>query len=111
KTELSFLSLICAGKRALFVPEELRLDQRVRDRSAVHGDERLFAPGTQMMDRPSHELFAGAGLTLYENRQWGICHQLDLIDDVRHLPAGACQPLQRCRDDLLCLLQLARALL
>src|SRR2546422_9038425 len=49
--ELPLLALMRPGERTLLVAEQLRLDQRVRDRAAVDGDERLVAAGAQMMDR------------------------------------------------------------
>src|SRR2546422_5540968 len=39
------LALMRPGERTLLVAEQLRLDQRVRDRAAVDGDERLVAAG------------------------------------------------------------------
>src|SRR3989442_2498807 len=62
KLELPLLALMGSGERALLVTQELRLDQGVRDCAAVDRDERLLAPGTQLMDRASDELLAGAGL-------------------------------------------------
>src|SRR3989454_12686075 len=49
--ELPLLALMCPRERALLVAEQLRLDERVRDRAAVDGDERLVAAGAELMDR------------------------------------------------------------
>src|SRR5207245_9459169 len=91
--------------------EELRLDQGVRYRAAVDSDKRLLSPGTQVMDRPSDELLASAGLALDENSQRGVGHLLDLLDNLLHLPVRAHQKPQRALDDLVRLTQFARALL
>src|SRR5438093_8640863 len=84
--ELPLLALMCPRERALLVTEELRLDQGVRDRAAVDRDKRLLASSTQLMNRASDELLAGAGLALDEHSQRGLGHLLDLLDDLLHLP-------------------------
>src|SRR5713101_3760604 len=109
--ELPFLSLMRPRERALLITEELRLDQGVRYRAAVDRDKRLFASGTQLMDRASDELLASAGLAFDENRQRGVGHLLDLLDNLLHLAIRAHQKPQRALDDLVCLPQFARALL
>ena len=109
--EVPHLSLVRTGERALLIAEELRFDQGVGNRAAVHGDKWLLASGTQLMDRPSHEFLAGAGLAVDEDRERRIGHLLDLLDDLLHLPTRAYQPFQRALDDLVCLPQLVRALL
>src|SRR5882762_5523329 len=100
KLELSLLALMGAGEGALLVAEQLRLDQRVGDGTAIDRDKGLVAPGAQLMDRPSHELLAGAGLTLDEHREWGVGHLLDLLDYLLHWPTRALQELQRALDEL-----------
>src|SRR2546430_11528077 len=50
--ELPLLALMRPGERTLLVAEQLRLDQRVRDRAAVDGDERLVAAGAPMDEPP-----------------------------------------------------------
>src|SRR5436309_495582 len=62
------------------------------------------------MDCPSDELLASTGLTLDEDRERGVGHLLDLLDDLLHLPTRTHQPPQRALDDLVCLPQFARAL-
>src|SRR5918999_3848744 len=96
---------------ALLVAEELRFDQGIRDRPAVHGNKRLLPPGTQMMDRPRCQFFAGAGLTFYENREWGVGYSLDLLNDVRHSPARAFHPGQGAFAGSLSFEQLMRAVI
>src|SRR5207245_1695072 len=109
--ELPLLSLMRPCERALLIAEELRLDQGVRDRAAVDSDKRLFASGTQLMDRPSDEFLAGAGLALDEDSERGVGHLLDLLDNLLHLAIRPHQKPQRALDDLVRLPQLARALL
>src|SRR5439155_1437307 len=111
KLELPRLSLMCPGERALLIAEELRLDQGVGNRAAVDGDKRLLATGAQLMDRPSDEFLASAGLALDEDRERGVGHLLDLLDNLSHSPTQAHQPPQRALDDFVCLPQVARALL
>src|SRR5205807_714824 len=111
KLELPRLSLICAGERALLIAEELRLDQGIRYRAAVDGDERLLASVTELMDRPSNKFLASAGLALDEDSERGVGHLLDLPDNLLHLPTWVHQKPQRAVDDLACLPQIARALL
>src|SRR5438876_11555305 len=98
-------------ERALFIAEELRLDQGVRARAAVDGDKWHLASGAELMDRPSDELLAGAGLAFDEDRERGVGHPLDLLDNLCQLLARGHQPPQRALDDRGGLLQLARALL
>src|SRR5256884_5568988 len=109
--ELPLLPLMRHGERTLLVAEQLRLDQRVRDRTAVDGDERLVAASAQMMDRAGHELLAGAGFALDEDRERRVSHLLDLLGDLLHLPTRPHQPAQRTLADLFSPPQSLRALL
>ncbi len=73
-----------AGERALLVPEDLALEQGLRDRRAVHGDERsATAPGV-VVDRARHQLLARSALTEHEDRRVGRCDLLDLAGDLLH---------------------------
>src|SRR5207249_5079717 len=90
---------------------ELLLDRRVRFRAAGDGDERLLASGTQLMDGPSHEFLAGADLALDEDREQGVARLPDLLDKLFQLLIRGHQPPQRAPDDLVCFLEVARALL
>src|SRR2546430_14923137 len=64
--ELPLLALMRPGERTLLVAEQLRLDQRVRDRAAVDGDERLGAAGARGRARPGPALPCGARFALPE---------------------------------------------
>src|SRR5438477_5647008 len=48
-----------AGERTFLMPEQLALEQILRNRGAVHGDERLGAAWPVRVNRPRDELFAG----------------------------------------------------
>ena len=50
------------GEGALAVPEQLRLDEVMRERTAIHRDEPGLSSGAVVMNRSGHELLAGAGL-------------------------------------------------
>src|SRR5216110_3234944 len=89
KLELPLFALMGAGERALLVAEQLRFNQRVRDGATIDRDKWLIAPPAQLMDRPSHELFAGAGLALDEDRERRVGHAPDLLDDLLHVSARA----------------------
>src|SRR2546429_1202210 len=51
-----------AGEGALHMPEELAFEERLRDRSAVDGNERLSASRAGRVDGPGDQLLAGAAL-------------------------------------------------
>src|SRR5258708_32019666 len=73
-----------AGERALFVAEQLTLEQRRRNRGAVAFEERLRAARAQAMDGAGDELLARAGLTADENGGVGRRHHANLIEHVAH---------------------------
>src|SRR5207302_977373 len=102
---------MCSRERALFIAEEFRLDKGIRYRAAVNSDKRLLTSITELMDRPSDEFLARAGLALDENSERGVGHPLDLLDNLLHLPTRVHQKPQRAIDDLVCLAQITRALL
>src|SRR5579862_8667415 len=51
-----------SGERASHMPEELGLEQRLGNRAAVERDEALLPARARVVQRPSREFFAGAGL-------------------------------------------------
>ena len=55
-------AIVRAGEGALLVTEDLALEQRLRNRRAVDGDERERRPRAQLVDRLRDELLAGARL-------------------------------------------------
>ena len=58
--ELADLELVGAREGASLVAEQLALEQLPRHRRAVDLDERSVAAGSEVVDRPRHELLAGA---------------------------------------------------
>ena len=85
--EAALLALVGAGKRALFVAEELRLDQRFWQRAATDLDERLPRPERVVVDRLRDELLAGARLAADEDGRVGARHLHDLLADLPHRAA------------------------
>jgi hypothetical protein len=66
-----------ASKRMSLVPEQLRLHQRGRDRTAVHGNHRPSATARTLVNRPGNELLACACFP--DDQHWRISLG-DLID-------------------------------
>src|SRR5262249_1975497 len=110
-----------AGERAALVAEELALDQLLRDRGAVHLDERLVLPRRVVVERARDELLAGAALAGDEHRRRRVGDALEHVVDLgeavrraddpearaarpglrrRRLLAGELPRLQRLADDL-----------
>src|SRR5207237_8813943 len=71
-----------AGERAFFVAENFALEQRLRNRRTVDGDEREGGARAELMDRLRDELLAGARLRGDEHRRRGrrglLVHLVDL---------------------------------
>jgi len=57
------------GEGAACVPEQLVLDERVRDGRTIDRDERVRGAPAHRMDRVSSELLAGAGLAFDQHRR------------------------------------------
>ena len=55
-------ALARAGERAFLVAEQLALQQRLRERGAVHRHKRAQPPGAGVVDRLGEQFLAGAGL-------------------------------------------------
>src|SRR5438552_1496036 len=88
---------------ALLVAEELALDQLARERRAVHLDERLRAPRAVVVGRVGDQLLPCAARAADEDRQVGVRHLADYVEDALHRGALADQApeLVRARDLLL----------
>ena len=84
-----FLLLLGAGERALFVAEELRLDQALGQRRAADFDERLLGPQRVVVNRVRDELFAGARFAADERGRVRGRHLRHLLV---HLPDRAARP-------------------
>ena len=74
-----------ARERAAHVAEELRLEQGLRQRAAVHGDERPLAPRAGVVDGLGDDLLAGARLAGDEHGGVGGGDPRHEIEDPLHL--------------------------
>src|ERR1051326_392037 len=82
--EVALAALDGVRERALLMAEDLRLDQRRRDRAAVEGDERFVAPARKRVDRVRHDLLARARLADDEDVRVGVRDHLDLFEELLH---------------------------
>ena len=74
--------LVGAGERALLVAEQLRFEQVLLQRRAVHLDEVARRAVRVVVDRAGDELLARAGLAADQHRGVALG---DLPDDAEHL--------------------------
>ena len=81
-----------AGKCALLVAEQLTLEQRLRERADVLGDERLGAPVGEHVDRAGDELLPRSALALDEHGARHRRHLLHLHHHLAHPVALADEP-------------------
>src|SRR3954453_6355830 len=65
--DLARFGLMGSGEGATLIPEQLGLEQLVREGGTVDRHERSVAPRRRSMDEPRQDLFAGARLTLQEH--------------------------------------------
>ena len=77
-------ALAGARERALAEPEQLGLEQLGRDGRAVHGDERLVAPGAREVDRAGEELLADPGLAVDQHRRVELGHRAQQLEHLLH---------------------------
>jgi len=82
--EVSGLRANGAGEATALVTEQLRFDQRRRDRSAVDGHERLRPPPAQLMNRLCSELLASAALSGQQHAHARRRHTLDACEQISH---------------------------
>jgi hypothetical protein len=80
------LSFTGAGERALGVPEELTLEQRLGQRAAVDRGERPLAARGALVDPARHDLLAGAALAGDEH---GAVGRRDRLGQSQRLTPGA----------------------
>jgi hypothetical protein len=69
-------------ERALFVSEQLRLEQRFGNGRAVDGDKRAFRSAAEGVQGAGEQLFAGAALPLQQHGRVGAGRTMQLL---RHL--------------------------
>ena len=72
------------GEGALLVAEQLALQQRLRQRRAVHLDQRLLCARRQAVDRLRHHLLAGAALARDQHRGAAGRHLRDHLEHPVH---------------------------
>ena len=80
-----------AGKRASLVAEESALDQFVRDRRQVDGDERRLATARFPVEQAREQFFTRAALAEDQDGRGELRDFLHQIDDVADLTAGTDQ--------------------
>ena len=76
-----------AGERAALVAEERALDQLVRDRRQVDGDERRVGAARLPVQQPREQLLAGAALAEDQHRRRQLGDLVHQLDDLAHLLA------------------------
>src|SRR5262249_12070253 len=84
----------CAGESPLGMPEKLGLKKILGQGAAIHGDKRMWLPRTIKMQRSGHQRFAGAALTLDENRAVCFRNLGDEAVNLLHPRAGSNQVLE-----------------
>ena len=72
-------------ERASLMSEDLTLHQLPRNCSRVDRDEGTLASGAKLVNRPRHELLAGAALAMDQHRSLAFREPLDELVDLPHL--------------------------
>src|SRR4051812_27892875 len=73
-----------AGKRSLFVSEQLAFQQRLGERGAIDGDHRFLGPLAMAVQRPRDQLFARAALPENQNGLVTGSSPLDKAENLLH---------------------------
>ena len=87
-------ALVGAGERALLVPEQLALEERLGERGAVQRDERLLGARAERVDRAGELPLAGAALAGDEDRRPRARDLARDAIDLLHRGARADEPLE-----------------
>src|SRR5262245_18073476 len=66
------------------MPEQLGLQQRIRDGGAIDFDERHLTLCASIVHGTCNQLFAGSGFADDENGALRSCDAVDSVDDGRH---------------------------
>src|ERR1017187_7759929 len=82
--EFAALLLVGAGERAFFVPEQLRLEKRFRQRRAGDRDHRFLSAAAGVVDGARDHLLAGSAFALNEHRTAQASHFLAERQNVAH---------------------------
>jgi hypothetical protein len=85
KLEEPLLAVLGVGEGAPLVPEELRLEERLLERGAGHGEKGAARPGALLVDGFGHEPLAGSALAEEEDRRGvGLGHAADEVEHLQH---------------------------
>ena len=76
---------------AAFVPEQFALQQRFGNGGAIDGEEGGLVATAMVVDRPRHQLLAGAAFSEDQHVDVLGCHATDLLADRLHFGAAADQ--------------------
>ena len=87
------LARVRPGEGALLVAEQLRLEDRLRERRHVDREEGAVAPVAGDVDGPRHELLSRAALPVDEHGRGRAGHLVHDAEDLLHAPVGADQVL------------------
>ena len=88
RPEQPFAAADRAGKGALGMAEQFGLQQLLRQRAAVDGDERLAGARAGRVDRLRHHLFTGAALAVDQDADVGLRHHFHLLQQAQHQRAA-----------------------
>jgi hypothetical protein len=98
RLEPAGLAADCARKRATFVPEQFALDQRLRERTAIHRNEWPVTALAQRMHEPGDQLLAGAALARDEHGGVARRDQMDAFEQHQRLGIVESQGFRTNRD-------------
>src|SRR5208283_2333084 len=79
------------GKGALFVSEELSLDEVLRQSRAIDADKGFLRSGAQRNNGPRHQFLAGSALSTDQHRAGALGDPANRVVDVPHGLAAADQ--------------------
>ena len=86
------------GEGARLMPEQFGLDQRFRQRGAVHDDERLIPAGGQAVEAFGDQLLSGAAFADHQHRaveRGGAAGTFQRVQKGARLTDDLCRPLHR----------------
>jgi hypothetical protein len=75
---------LTAPVKAPLVPEQLGLEQRLREGGAVDGDEGAGAPAAAVVQRVRHQLLAGAALAGDQHGRLALRDGVDAVEQAQH---------------------------
>ena len=90
--EAAGLALCGAGERPLLVSEQLALEQRLRNRRAIDGDERSVIARAERVQRSGEQLLACSALAFEQDRGIRRGRAMELLRDLTELAVLADDP-------------------